>query len=210
MKKIFSLILIVVLLPAISFCQFYLEPFLGYQKDMNNFKTNLLNTGIQFAYKIKKYEILFQLQKDWPGIRHGVDSSFTLNTSLPLYSPASKEISISSFACAIGNRVKMIGKNLGSCLFIKLYTGVMIEKANITYSYDKSNYTILNPDQTQDVTGFFVSIGLEYMWQFSNGRIFCDLNFSTPPWAKLNYPSSYNLLAPVSFNVGYSFQVSKK
>jgi hypothetical protein len=173
MKNVFSLILILIVsVPEISLSQVYVEPFAGYQKDMNNQNGNFLNTGLQVALKLRRYELVLQVQKNWPNALQGVDSSFTLNAALPLYAPAEKEISISSFSVAIGNRFKVFGKNSGSCLFFKFYTGVMLQKALVVYAYDKNNYTILNPDQTEDAAGLFVSGGLEYMWQLKKSRLF--------------------------------------
>ncbi|HVM86717.1 MAG TPA: hypothetical protein VMT76_00920 [Puia sp.] len=209
-KSFFLIIMIAILAPFISLSQFYVEPFAGYQKDMNNYKSSFFNSGVQAVFKMRKYELLLQLQKNFPGSWNAVDSAFTLNTSLPLYAPAQKNISISFFSVAFGNRFRIVGKDTGACLVVKLYTGLMFQKISVKYEYDKNDYTVLNPDQSQNADGIFVSAGLEYMWQFKKSRFFADLNFSTPPWENLRYPSSYNLMAPLSFNIGYSFMISKK
>ena len=69
---------------------------------------------------------------------------------------------------------------------------------------------ILNPDKTINATGLFISGGFEYMRQIKNNRLFVDLNFSSPPGYNNKYPSSFNLMAPVTLNIGYSIKISKK
>lgn len=195
---------------TVAYCQFYVEPLAGIQKDMNNSSYSFFNSGLRATYKIRRYEMVLQFQKSWPYSWYGTDPSFTLDTLLPVYSLAGKQIKLSSFSFAFGNRFKVIGNNQGSCLFISFYTGVMFQKASVIYSFDKNHYTILNPDQSQDLAGLFASGGLEYMWQFKKGRIFAELNFSTPPAGNWAYPASFGVVSPLSFNVGYSFKISKK
>jgi hypothetical protein len=211
MKRTLPLLLIIIaLFPKSSFCQIFIEPFAGYQTDMNNTKTKLLNTGLQLAIKIRKYEFLVQLQKNWPRSFNYVDSSYTTNTSLPLNAAAMKTIRTSSFSFAIGNRIKIAGKKTKNSFFLKVYTGIMYQKMGVSYQYDKTNYILLNPDKTEEKTGFFVSGGLEYMRQFSFGRLFFDLNFSSPPTGNFKYNESYNLMAPLSLSIGYSIKLSKR
>jgi len=191
--------------------QVFIEPFAGYQLDLNNqAKNRLFNSGIQLALKKKKYEFLVQLQYSWT--QHSgryTDSSFTINPALPLYSPAIKMVKPSIFTFGIGNRIKLAGKKTNNSLFAKLYAGLMYQKVTFNYQYDKNNYTILNPDQTKDETGLFVSAGVEYVRQLPFGRIFFDVNFSTPPAGKLIL-SAFKFVSPLSFNIGYSIQLSKK
>jgi len=211
MKRTLSLlVVIVVLLPKLSFSQLYIEPFAGYQKNLNSPKNNLLNTGVQLAFKLKNYEFLFQIQKSWPQSINGVDSSYTTNTSLPISAPAYKTINTSAFTFAIGNRFKIAGRKTKNSYFIKFYTGIMSQNNAVKYDYDKANYIILNPDKTINVTGIFVSGGFEYMRQIKNNRLFVELNFSSPPSGNIKYPSSFNLMAPITLNVGYSIKISKK
>ncbi len=199
------------LLPKYSFAQLYLEPFAGFQKDLNNQKSNFVNSGLQFAYKLNNYEFLFQMQKNWPFALHSDDQSFTADLSLPLYEPVEKTLNSSLYTLALGNRFKVAGRNTKNSFFIKLYTGIAYQKTLVKYKNTKAGYVILNPDQTQEITGPFISGGLEYMRQAGSGRLFFELNFSTPPaGTKYNSPTSFNPLAPVSLNIGYDIKISKK
>src|SRR5664279_1995520 len=122
MRRTLPLLLIIIaLFPASAFSQIFIEPFAGYQFDMNNTKTKLLNTGLQFAVKLNKYEFLVQLQKNWPRTFNYVDSSYTTNTSLPLNALAQKTMRPSSFSFAIGHRIKIAGKKSPNSLFVKVY-----------------------------------------------------------------------------------------
>ena len=195
-----------------SFAQVYIEPFAGYQKDLNNKNFNLLNAGLQLSYKKSKgYELIFQLQKSWPSARRSNDSSFTLNPNLPLYSPAAKKISPAAFTIGVGNRIKVLGRKTKTSVFAKMYTGFVYQKMGVDYQFDKTNYIVLNPDKTSELAGLFLSGGLEFMRQLKTGRLFGELNFSTPPvTGKRSYPYSFNTMAPFSINIGYSMLLKKR
>ena len=177
MRSILLLLLTIVLLPKLSLSQVFIEPFGGYQVDLNNHgKNKLINTGVQLALKKKKYEFLVQIQKSWPAKETSyTDSSFTINLNLPLYEPAQRKLKASSFSFGIGNRIKVAGRKSNNSLFVKLYTGVMYQKINVQYQYDKGNYVVLNPGKTEEQTGVYVSIGAEYIRQLKTGRLFFDL-----------------------------------
>lgn len=199
-----------VFLPKHSFSQIYIEPVAGYQKDLSNNRNYFLNTGLRAAFRFKNYELLLQTQKSWPQTLSYIDSSFTANPALPLSSPAEKKLHTSSHSFAIGNRFKVAGRNTKNSFSISMYTGVMFQKTTVNYTYDKANYIVLNPDQTQSIIGPFFSAGLEYMRQIKSGRLFAELNFSTPPAGKQSYPSSFGPAALVSLNIGYSIKISKR
>ena len=199
-------------IPAPATGQVYLEPFAGYQKDLNNPGFHLLNTGLQLAYKKgRHYELIFQLQKSWPGARRSNDSSFTLNPALPLYTTAAKKISPAAYTAGVGHRLKILGRKTNNSVFVKIYTGVVYQHLAVDYQYDRTNYTILNPDKTLNGAGLFLSGGLEYMRQLGAGRLLAELNFSTPPLTgKRSYPYSFNFMAPFSINIGYSILLKNR
>jgi hypothetical protein len=92
-----------------------------------------------------------------------------------------------------------------------MYTGFLYQKMDVDYQYDKTNYIVLNPDKTSEVAGLFLSGGLEYMRQLKTGRLFAELNFSTPPvTGKRSYPYSFNTMAPFSINFGYSILLKNR
>lgn len=212
MRRLLLLLLPLALASKTSFSQVYLEPFAGYQNDINNKNFNLLNTGLQLTFKKgRRYELMVQVQKSWSFSNHSYDSSFTANPGLPLYAPAAKKLNPYTITAAIGNRIKLTGGRSNNSLFVKIYTGFTYQRIAVSYQYDKANYTILNPDQSVSEGGLYLSGGLEYMRQLKTGRLFCEVNISTPPLTgKLNYPYSFNLLAPLSFNIGYSIPLKKK
>lgn len=193
-------------------CQVYIEPFAGYQKDLNNKNFQLLNTGIQLAYtRSRRYEMIFQLQKSWPTGGNSSDSAFTLNPNLPLYSAAVKQTRPWAITAAFGNRIKILGTHSKNSVNIKIFTGFVYQRVSVRYQYDKTNYIVLNPDKTLQAAGVFLSGGLEYMRQLPTGRLFGEINFSTPPaTGKLNYPYSFNLMAAFSVNIGYAILLKNK
>ena len=197
---------------AVCMSQIYIEPFIGYQADMNRGNFRQLNTGLQSSFKFSKtYELVFQVQKSWPKPSNGTDSSFSLNPNLPLYALAQKSIRPSSFTITFGNRIRLTNETSPNALNLLLNIGFCNQSIEVKYNYNKSDYTILNPDQTQDISGVYLGGGIEYMRLLKKGRVFIQMTASTPPGAgKIKYPSTFNIMAPVAVNVGYSFMVSKK
>lgn len=194
-----------------SKAQVYLEPFTGYQTDLNSNDFKQINTGLQCSFKKSRgYEFVLQLQKSWPLNFVAADSSFTPNPALPVYASTKKTIRPAALSFAIGHRIKVAGKKTANIFSILIYTGITYQNIKVNYQYDKSNYTVLNPDKTQSRAGFFMSGGAEYMRQFKNGRIFFQLIAASPPVGKkIKYPSSFNFMAPLAFNAGYSIPFKK-
>jgi hypothetical protein len=212
MKKIIALLITISLFDGYCVAQFYIEPVIGYQIDLNNKnRFEQINSAVQCSFKkSKNYEFVLQLQKSWPLPFFSNDSSFSQNPALPVYANAKKTIRPASSLFAIGHRITVTGKNSSNIFLVVLYTGITSQKIQVSYQYDKSNYTILNPDQTQERVGIIFSGGLEYMRLLKNGRLFIQLNFVTEPVGKkIKYPSSFDFIAPLSLNAGYSIPIKK-
>lgn len=193
--------------------QIYIEPILGYQVDINNHsRFTQFNTGVQATFnKGKNYELVFRIQKSLGISYRSMDSSFTANPSLPLYSVANKTIIPGVCYFSIDHRFKLNrNKNKNQFSFL-LLTGLTAQKITVTYQYDKENYTILNPDLTQKWTNLFVGAGIEYMRLIKENRLFIQLTISSPAaGSKIKYPSSFSFMAPLAFNAGYSILIKKK
>lgn len=209
MKKITALIIILNLLALNCAAQFYIEPVAGFQLDVNNpnsFKQ--VNTAVQSAFrKSRHYEIILLLQKTWPVTYTSQDSAFSTNPALPVYAHAKKTICAASFSLAVGHRLTIIGGKTNGVFSVLLYSGLNIQRFAVAYQYDKTNYTILNPDRTLNIDGFFISGGLEYLRLLKKGRLFTQLIVATPPARQLKYPASFGLMAPFSLNAGYSIMI---
>lgn len=211
MRKILFLLVILQTFAHYGKAQTNVEPYIGWQKDLNSSVFKQLNTGVQLNFKESPaYEFILQLQRSWPMATVSYDSAFTTNTDLPVYASAKKIIKPAAFSFAIGHRITVAGKNTANVFNIIIYTGIRLQGINVKYKYDRDNYTILNPDKTIIRTGFYVSGGAEYMRLLKNGRIFFQLAASTESLhRKIKYPASFNFLAPLSFNTGYSFNIKK-
>lgn len=212
MKKILTLLLFVTL--CANCCkaqQIYAEPMIGYQLDLNNSgKFKQFNTGLQCSFtKGKGYEFILQVQRSWPGSTVSADSSFTANPSFPLYAAAKKTILPSAFSFALGHRFAVAGRKTDNIFFLLFYTGLTSQHIAVSYDYDKNNYTVLNPDQTQHRTNLYIAGGAEYMHLFNKGRIFFQVTASSPPYGKSAYPSSFHFMGPLAFNAGYSLSLKK-
>ena len=207
---------IALLLSILFFCncdaQFYIEPILGYQIDLNkNSKLKQINSAINICWKARpKYELILQVQRSWPSSYKSSDPSYTTNPALPVYAAANKSISPSALSLLIGHRIKLAGRSGNNSLFVNLAAGVSNQQIKVDYSYDKNNYTILNPDKSVNETGLYLSGGIEYMRNLKTGRIFTQLLFGGFIHEETDYPNSFYFLVPLSFNVGYSIPIFKK
>jgi len=206
---------IALLLGILFFCkcdaQFYIEPVIGYQRDVNKgSRLQQINSAINLSWKAgRTLEVILQLQRSWPIAYRSSDAAFTTNPALPVSADAKKSISPSALSLLVGQRLKLAGRASNNSLFFTCYLGVSNQQIKVDYSYDKTNYTILNPDKTLKETGFYASGGIEYMRNYKTGRIFTQLLIGGFVHEDINYPNSFNFLVPFSFNVGYSIPISK-
>jgi hypothetical protein len=213
MKSLITALLLLLLAVNLH-AQIYIEPFGGFQLDVNNTDPHFkqINSGLQFSFKSKgTYEVVFQFLRSWPVAFNSADSAFTANTALPLYTNAAKKIQPSSLSAAVMNRFAVAGAGTRNTFYVVLSTGLVYQKMNVSYTYDKTNYSILNPDKTQERTRAYFGFGMLYMRQLKKGRFFTEMDFNTPPVGpKIKYPSSFKFMAPAAFNIGYSFKIKNK
>ncbi len=213
MKKILLLSTSLILTALSLIAQKYATPYLGYQADLNNdARFRQVNPGCQFSFGQKSgNEFSIQLQYALPLVNASNDSSFTTNPNLPVYSAAKKTIKPATSSISLGGLIKIAGKNSANQFFIILSGGVAYQHIAVSYSLDKTNYTVLNPDKTQNLLGIFISGGIAYTHQLVNGRIVFQMLSSTPLlMRKISYPSSFKPLAPLAFNIGYSIPLKKQ
>ena len=211
MNKLITLI-ISILLFYNSNAQFYVEPIVGFQQDLNKgSKLKQINSAINVSWKVgRTLEVILQGQRSWPIAYKSADAAFTTNPALPVSAIADKKISPSALSLLVGQRTKIWGRATNNSIFFICYLGVSNQKIKVDYSYDKTNYTILNPDKNVNETGLYLSGGLEYMRQLKFGRIFTQLLAGGFIHEDINYPNSFYFLVPFSFNVGYSIPIFKK
>ncbi len=212
MKKILTLLCLLLLFAHSGKAQVYLEPLIGWQSDLSGSRFKQLNTGLQLSFKKKnRYELFLQLQRSWPVKKTSVDSAFTPNISLPLAVGAVKSIKPAAYSFSVGQRIAIAGAGTPNVFFMLTHIGISHQRIAVDYQYDHNNYTILNPDKTLERIGIFLGAGAEYMRLFKKGRGFLQLTIATPPIGKKNtYPSSFRLVSPLAFNAGYSFNIKKK
>lgn len=194
------------------FSQIYIEPISGYQSDIANHQPfHQINSGVQVSFKrSRKYELIARIQKSWGLPSHSADSSFTLNSALPLYEPANKTILPEAWYVSLDHRFILKSKNDINQFSILLLAGFSEQIFKVNYKYDKVDYTILNPDQTQRGGGLSVGAGFEYMRLLKNDRLFFRLTLDAPLMGKAAYPSSFSFMSLLAFNAGYSFLIKKK
>jgi hypothetical protein len=195
-----------------SLAQLYLEPFTGIAFDLSNKQTfKYANTGIQLSVPGRSgTEFVFGFSTGFGLTQKGNDSSFTLNNSLPLYEPAVKKIKPSIYSFFMNTRLPIVKKDKGG-LYIDLIAGGSMQRINVTYDYNEKEYVILNPESSISGFGFFAGGGVEYIINLKRSRIFFQTNFISKPFVKK--PSQFNSFSyavPLSLNIGYSVDISKK
>ncbi len=96
-------------------------------------------------------------------------------------------------------------------LFIIGGIGLSNQRIVVKYTYDKANYTILNPDRSFSKFGLCLNGGIEYMRLLKRGYFSIQLSVHTPQISeKIKYPISYKFLAPIALNIGYAILLKKK
>ena len=200
------------------FSQNYIEPFLEFRTNKSIEKTNnpavilhQIYTGIQLS-KIKshRFEYAFQLGFGLPISHKRADSSFTLNTNLPVYMKANKTISVFSTSIYYVQKYLLVDVKEKDKLNFLINTGFTYRNLKITYDYDKTNYTILNPDKTQSLLGVSVGMGFQYTHIIKNNRLFIQAYMDFPLIRpKTNYPGVLKTIVPLTTAIGYSLKQKK-
>lgn len=207
-----TLIAICILTFKFSYTQTYAEAFTGYAYDMRG-KQNLgmINAGVQFSFRKKTgYEFVVGFLNGFGVRRSSIDSSFTLNPSLPLYSNAEKKTHASLLCLYSNQRIKLFKAGEKQYVNINLLAGVRLQKVIVNYKYNNSDYVILNPGTSTHKFGLFVGVGVEYMYPMKNGRVFVQTNIISPYIRrKKDPPNTLNQPVPLSFNIGYSLKLKK-
>ncbi len=203
-------VVLLFLFPLAALGQVYFEPGIGMGKDLNNKNGYYVLPNFQLAIKFSKvYSLVFQAQKDFSISDNTYsDMAYSLNTSLPAYSPAAKAIQRSIVSVGLGNRLNIAGFSKANKFFIGIYTGIGIQKATVSYSYDKDNYIILNPEKSDDVVGLYLGLGLGYQILAQKNRLLMELRITSQPSSgKSTYPNSYQWVAPLSLHLSYSIKL---
>ena len=211
MKKSLTFLTVLCCVAMHSAAQVFVEPIAGYQVDLGN-KTNRLNmihSSVQICWKKSRhYELLLQAQRSWPITQTSTTASYTTNPALPVYAAAVKKINPGSWSLLVGNRFVLGRPSPDNIFSIVLYGGLATQRIAVKYAYDKTNYIILNPDQTQQRFGLFMSGGAEYIRRLKTGRLIFQVLLGSMLTGK-NTPdySSFNFTVPLSFNAGYAIPI---
>ena len=212
MRKWIIIVGTLLLLPNFAKAQWYVEPLMGYQADLSNHSQfSFFNIGVQATLnKGKRYEFMIRVQQSIGFSHCSSDSSFTANPALPLYSVANKTMHPNAGYLSFDQRFKFRESRPGHQFSVLLLMGINAQRITVNYHYDKINYTILNPDETQKKVSLYIGTGLEYMRLLKNSRLFVQLTISSPPAARPWVPSSFSPMAPMAINAGYSLPLKRK
>jgi hypothetical protein len=194
----------------------YIEPFLGYKINMSSkvgentsVVLHQIYTGVQLSRaKRENYEYACQLSIGIPIAKKYFDSSFTLNTSLPLYAPANKMVKAFSVSTSFIQKLKLFYLTKNDKVNLLINTGLTFQNLKVSYGNDKNNYVILNPDKTQNSFGVSVGLGLQCIHTLKKGRVFIQSDANLPILTKRNkYPTLLKALYPFTISTGYSFEL---
>jgi hypothetical protein len=216
MKKYILLFIIGCLFQNIINAQKYIEPIIGYQNNFLNIndtkKNGILNQayiGLSFSNKKREqYEYAFNLSSGIPITKKIVDSSFTLNIGLPLFSPAYKYTSFFSLSASFVQKYKFIDFSEKDKLIFLFGLGFTYQSIMINYEYDKINYVILNPDKSIRKFGLHTSFGIQYLHYLKKGRIFIQSEIESPIFTKkTKYYTNLKAILPLRYSLGYSIEI---
>lgn len=221
MKKVKQLITIffAIGISINGFSQKYVEPFVGYKinkgQNVNGapaLTIKQLCVGVQVASINKRFENVFQFNIGLPITKKLLDSSFTLNPTLPLFKTATKSINIYSANVNFLQKFILVRFSKFDNLNFLLNTGLQYQLINVRYDNDRVNYVILNPDKTLNRFGVVLGVGINYTHYLPKGRIFVQTDAYLPAiTARNKYPTQLKSMASVHFIAGYSipFKIKK-
>jgi hypothetical protein len=195
-----------------SLAQLYLEPFTGIAFDISNKQTfKYTTTGLQLSVPVKSnVEFALGFTKGFGFAKKSIDSSFTLNNSLPLYEPADKKIKPALYSIFLNSKLPLIKNNKGG-LYLDFLIGYSGQRISVNYNYNQKEYVILNPESSISGFGFFTGGGLEYLFNLRTGRLFIQTNLISKPFTgKSSAFNSFTYAVPFSLNIGYSYNLMKK
>lgn len=220
--KIKTILLLVALAFVVraSIAQTVLEPYLGYSVDLGNKELfSQVNLGTHLALINKpRYKMLLSLQGSLPVFSHAaVDQAFSVNPNLPLSTTAKRKSAAYAFSLALSHRFRLKGDNKNAFFGI-VHFGAAEHSVKVRYvDYDKEQYTVLNSKTNYKKFGVFFGAGLHYERNLTDGRFFVQLIANTPllnlsmsDQSLITNKYNYTALAPIGFNVGYSFDIGKK
>jgi hypothetical protein len=192
--------------------QVYLEPFTGYAIDVRP-KQNLhtINTGLQITFSNKSgYALSTGFINGFGVRRKSEDSSFTSNPSLPIYANAAKTTHSSFFGIYVNNGFRLFKIGDHQSVHFNLSFGLRLQRIKVNYKLDSPDYIVLNPGAEARRFGPYAGTGFEYLYKLKKGRIFFQTTVVTPSLGRRNeQPDRFSISVPLSFNMGYSFEIKK-
>jgi len=211
-KLVFAQLL---LFPFLCRAQHTIEPYIGYNVDVNNKGAfSQFNIGLQYPMINKPtYQMLIGARVGLPLNRQaGVSAAYTFDQTLPLRTDVDYTTQWHAYSILFENRFRVASwanhKNNISLIINIGFTHQRISAKHGSYNRDK--YTILNPQRTATTTGAFVGSGIQYKRATPAGHFFLQLNFASPPIAKRLDSYYYNSPASLGLYMGYIINFKKR
>ncbi len=186
----------------------------GISIDVNNNAYTFYHIPVTLEWmgNVKK-SFLLKLDYDIPFHATVTDYAYTLNNSLPASIALRKKIIPYIFDISIGWRIHLFTNKQNNKFYLDLLPiGLSNQNIHVVYSgYDKNNYSILNPDESLNKGGFFISAGFVYSAHLKGNNLMVMLYLQSPPATRRgDYAVSYRFCAPLQLTVGYDFLSLKK
>jgi hypothetical protein len=218
-KKLFTFLITYAFIFS-AYSQSCFESFLGYRanengqtKDDTRPTLRQIHFGANYITpKKNNYENGYRINIALPFANNFVfDSSYTLNTNLPLNAPAKKTVQVYSFSASFIRKYLLFRVRKKNELNFLVNAGIAYQKIKVSYEYDKKNYLILNPVKTINSFGILLGFGLRYARVIKGNKIFIESVTDIPILTSKNkYPSPLKIIFPVGFNIGYSIALKNK
>lgn len=202
-------------LPFVAKSQNAIEPYIGYNVDVNNKGAfSQVSIGLQYPVVNKPiYQLLIGVRAGLPlNKQTGIGTAYTFDQTLPLKTSVGYTTKWYSYSLLLQNRIRVASwanhKNAISAIINVGLTRQKIAARNDSYDWDK--YTILNPQTTATKNGVFVGIGTHYKHVAPGGFFFFQIDINSPPIAKKLDSYYYNNPAPFGMHFGYIVNFKKK
>lgn len=211
-----QIVVLLFLLPILSYSQNTIEPYIGYSIDINNKKPLLqLTPGLQYPVINKKvYQMVIGVRGGLPLYKNaGTEVAYSADPSLPLTVTTGYKTQFYSIAATLGNRFRVSRRGDKNIFSLFLTVGLISHKINVWHeSYDMEKYTILNPHKNLNMNGVFLSGGIHYKRKVGGGYCFSQIDISSPPIVKGHMNYVHESPVPLAINAGYiiAFKKSKK
>jgi hypothetical protein len=208
MIKLLAVSVCCILFSLSASAQSYVSLSTGISKDVSNNAVPYYAIPVMVQWKPfrKHWDVLFfETDYNIPIAGYNTGTAYTLNPSLPASVTVKEKIRPSVFTQFMGATFSWdVDTTKRNSFFINPLVGICNQSFSVKYeNYDNKNYEVLNPDVDLERASLVCAIEIGY--KFHNDFIVMLHAQSGMLSDKGSYPLSYEFIAPLQLNLGYTF-----